>query len=235
MFGKSDDSDKNSVYIGQAGSRKNGEGILNRILEHKRNVKKDYFTEIVCFTTIINSFGPTEISYLENRFCELAKDANRYEIKNAASPNLANVTEEKESELEEFIDYAKIIMGTLAHKVFEPIAISNLSEVRADEDDDNLLYLERTTLKSETAVKGIGMTTDEGFVVLKGSIIERKDSSHISGRLIEIRKNAKFDGNILAEDILFSSPSAAAMFVLGASASGPREWKDKSGRRLKDI
>lgn len=52
----------NVVYIGQAGERKNGEGILYRLQEHKRNPDKDYWTEAVVFTTANNSFGPTEIS-----------------------------------------------------------------------------------------------------------------------------------------------------------------------------
>ena len=72
------------------------------------------------FTTTNNSFGPTEISYLENRFCNMAIEAGRYVVKNGNDPNPGNITEETESELEEFIDYAKIVMGTLGHKVFEP-------------------------------------------------------------------------------------------------------------------
>lgn len=42
-------------------------------------------------------------------------------MKNGNDPNHGNTTEEKESEMEEFIDYAKVIMGTLGHKVFEPV------------------------------------------------------------------------------------------------------------------
>jgi hypothetical protein len=61
----------------------------------------------------INFYGSTEISYLENRFCNLAMEAKRYEVKNGNDPTSGNVTEEKESELEEFIDYARIIMETL--------------------------------------------------------------------------------------------------------------------------
>lgn len=79
LFGTSDTTGKGVVYIGQAGARKNGEGILNRLQEHKRNPEKDYWTEAIVFTTSNNSFGPTEISYLENRFCNLALQANRYE------------------------------------------------------------------------------------------------------------------------------------------------------------
>lgn len=40
LFGKSDVTGQSVTYIGQAGNRKNGEGILNRLLEHKRNPEK---------------------------------------------------------------------------------------------------------------------------------------------------------------------------------------------------
>lgn len=81
LFGISEETDKNVVYIGQAGARKNDEGILGRLQEHKRNSNKDYWTDAVVFTTSNNSFGPTEISFLENKFYELAKECNRYEVK----------------------------------------------------------------------------------------------------------------------------------------------------------
>lgn len=110
LFGTSDATGENEVYIEQAGVRKNGEGVLMRLAEHKRNPDKNYWTEAVVFTTSNNSFGPTEISYLENRFATLATNADRYEIKNGNDPTMGNITEEKESELEEFIDYAKIVM-----------------------------------------------------------------------------------------------------------------------------
>lgn len=85
LFGESDQTGDNMVYIGQAGVRKNGEGILYRLQEHKRNPDKDYWTEAVVFTTSNNSFGPTEISYLENRFCKLSIEAKRYDVKKGDS------------------------------------------------------------------------------------------------------------------------------------------------------
>lgn len=101
-FGISDDIGENIVYIGQAGARKNGEGILYRLQEYKRDEKKDYWTEAVGFTTLNNSlnnsFGPTEISYLEHRFFNLVKNAKRHNGKNNVDPTSGHVTEEKESE-----------------------------------------------------------------------------------------------------------------------------------------
>ena len=62
LFG-TDKSDNAVVYIGQAGVRKNGKGLLLRVQEIHNSV--DYWTEAVMFTTTNNSFGPTEISYLD--------------------------------------------------------------------------------------------------------------------------------------------------------------------------
>lgn len=239
LFGKSENSEKGIVYIGQAGARKNGEGILDRLKEHKRNSKKDYWTEAIVFTTSNNSFGPTEISYLENRFCNLAKQANRYEVKNENDPTMGNITEEKESEMEEFIDYAKVVMGTLGHKVFEPYAKSNVdnqNDISYDTDENNtILYLKRK-VKEFGEVQAPGMQTSDGFVVFSGSHISTEDDNTVPQVLKERKKTVKLDENgNLIDNMPFSSPSYAAMFVIGKSANGLVSWKDENGKTLKDL
>lgn len=241
LFGTSDQTGDPVVYIGQAGARKNGEGILNRLQEHKRNPDKDYWTEAVVFTTSNNSFGPTEISYLENRFCNLAIAAKRYEVKNSNDPTSGNITEEKESELEEFVDYAKIIMGTLGHRVFIPLTKTESADVpKGNEDagigEDTLFYLTRAIKQYNITIHAQARQTSEGFVVLAGSIVSPEDDNTIQPGVKEKRKNAKVDENhILQEDVLFSSPSSAAMFVIGKSANGWTSWKTKDGKTLHDL
>lgn len=238
LFGTSDETGKGVVYIGQAGARKNGEGILNRLQEHKRNPEKDYWTEAIVFTTSNNSFGPTEISYLENRFCNLALEANRYEVKNGNDPTPGNITEEKESEMEEFIDYAKVIMGTLGHKLFEAISkpvVRKLEESTTKSIESRSLHLVRN-IKNIGKVEADGIQTAEGFVVLCGSHISSVDDDTIPAVLKEQRKKAPIDENgILQEDMLFSSPSYAAMFVIGKSANGLTSWKTIDGLTLKAL
>lgn len=236
LFGISDETGENVVYIGQAGARKNGEGLLNRIQEHKRNPEKDYWTEAIVFTTSNNSFGPTEISYLENRFCNLALAANRYLVKNGNDPTPGHITEEKESEMEEFVDYAKVIMGTLGHKVFEP-----KTKVAAKEDDNEqtndepLLHLKRT-IKNLGTVEALGKQTTEGFVVLKGSHISSADDDTAPAVIRERRLKVNVDENfILQDDVLLTSPSYAAMFVIGKSANGLTSWKTEDGKTLKNL
>ncbi|MCH4213039.1 MAG: GIY-YIG nuclease family protein [Prevotella sp.] len=242
LFGVSDTTGKSVVYVGQAGNRKNGEGILNRLLEHKRNPKEDYWTEAVVFTTSNNSFGPTEISYLENRFCNLAVDAKRYEVKNGNDPSLGNITEEKESELEDFIEYAELMMGTLGHKVFIPYTSPAATAVAAPDtcsaldNDEPEMYLSRAIKKSSITVKATGRQTSEGFVVLKGSIISPDDDNTIPPGVKKLRQASQIDSDhVLQEDVLLGSPSSAAMFVIGKSSNGWTAWKTSDGKTLHDL
>lgn len=229
LFGKDESTDKSVVYVGQAGVRKNGEGILNRLLEHNRNPQKDYWTEAIAITTSNDSLGPTEISYLEHRFCQLAMEAGRYDVKNGNDPTPGNPSEEKQSELEDFIDYAKVIVGTLGHKVFEPLVAMNVDNGTQDSQE---LFCTRS------GAHAIGIRTSDGFVVKKGSRIADKLTRSCPEFSIKKRKQyrEKIDANyILLEDILFSTPSGAASFVSGASANGNVEWKTADGTTLKDL
>ena len=232
LFGVSDETGENVVYIGQAGERKNGEGILYRLQEHKRNPDKDYWTEAIVFTTANNSFGPTEISYLENRFCSIATEANRYVVKNANDPTHGHVTEEKESELEEFIDYAKVIMGTLGHKVFMPVNTPNPNQETDNPSVNQLFYLKTSKVDAS------GKRASDGFIVLRGSKIAplpTKSCPDTVKRLRDRYQDKINSDHVLIDDLPFTSPSAAAGFVNYASANGLTSWVAADGKSLKAL
>ncbi len=84
-------------------------------------------------------------------------------------------------------------------------------------------------------VEADGVRTSEGFVVLQGSHIATEDDDTIPAVLKEQRRKVSVVDGVLQEDVLFSSPSYAAMFVIGKSANGLTSWKDENGRSLKDI
>jgi len=235
LFGASDQTEEMVVYIGQAGVRSNGNGILCRLQEHKRNPDKDYWTEAIVFTTSNNSFGPTEISWLEHRFTVMANEAKRYAVKNGNDPSPGNVTEEKQSELEEFVDYARIVMGTLGHKVFESLTQS--ADASSFPDSDDKQTAQQRLCLSRGKAKAYGRLTNEGFVVLAGSVI--KDiTPHCPDRARRMREaekdNIGADG-VLKKDILFNTPSGAGAFVLGTTSNGPTDWKTENGKTLKEI
>ena len=237
LFGRDEDKQKDVTYIGQATTRKNGEGILLRIQEHTRDIHADYFNDVIILTTQNNSFGPTEISYLENKFTQLAKEAGRYIVKNGNDPNPGNVTEEKESELDEIVENTLMIIGTLGYRVFVPMT----KEVSQDLTDNHstYLYLKRKTKKSNKVIEATCERTTEGFVVLEGSQVEIMDSPNLPASLKEMRQNLiasrVIQDGVLKEKQLFSSPSYAAAFLLGMQTNGRTDWKNQDGRTLKEL
>ena len=237
LFGRDEDKQKDVTYIGQATTRKNGEGVLLRIQEHTRDIHADYFNDVIILTTQNNSFGPTEISYLENKFTQLAKEAGRYIVKNGNDPNPGNVTEEKESELDEIVENTLMIIGTLGYRAFVPMT----KKVSQDLTDNHstYLYLKRKTKKSNKVIEATCERTTEGFVVLEGSQVEIKDSPYLPASLKEIRQNLiasrVIQDGVLKEKQLFSSPSYAAAFLLGMQTNGRTDWKNQDGRTLKEL
>ena len=228
LLGEEDGQQK--IYVGQASSRKNGKGILGRLTEHDR--KKEFWSEAIAFTTTDNSFGATEISWLENKFCNLAIDAKRCVVMNGNEPPPGNVSEEKLSELEERVEFARLILNAIGYKMFEPL--KEISPPPADAEE--IFYLSREIRKLGKKISARMIRTSTGYKVLAGSDVSPlDDEEHLSNKMKELRHSEKVVDDKLTEDLEFSSPSGAAVFVLGASANGWTSWATADGMLLKDF
>jgi len=211
------------IYIGQAGSRKNGKGILNRLNEHARNPDKNFWTEAVIFTTSDNSFGATEISWLEHKFCNMAIKAARYNVVNGNDPSPGNITEEKRWELEEQAEFAQLILGAIGYKIFEPPKKNSSPPVV--KSDEEIFTLSRNVKALGRTITAYMKRTTTGYKVLAGSEISPVDDGKRPLNVNTARHNANIDGGKLLEDVEFPKPSPAAEFVLGMSADGKQNWK----------
>lgn len=236
LFGTDDASGESHAYVGQARQRKNGNGVLGRIIEHVGDEKLDYFTHALAIVTSNDSFGATEVSYLENAFYNQALETGRLNVTNGNDPSPGRVTEEKKAELDEFISFAKIAIGSLGYRLFDTV----------DEDKINL----RTPRYSETVttepvlyltaadIKGKGRQTAEGFVVLAGSQLRPQITSSAPDtvRTNRVRYADRINADHrLLQDTLFSSPSSASNFLMGSSTNGRDYWKNEAGISLAEI
>lgn len=226
LFCKEDDG-SDSVYIGEA------ENVKERLVQHLRDYQSEketyYWSTAVVF--IGRDLNKALIRYLENRFVEIARASKRYLV---LTKNTYRNTVMKESQvavMDEFVDNVKILINALGYKVLEPFAQMDSSTTSVD---DELLYI------TSGSVNATGKLTAEGFVVFAGATVNEKMSlkSLSPGMLKQRQKlfdSSKVENLITTEDILFSSSSAAADFILGYSVSGPRTWKTKDGKSLKEI
>lgn len=225
LFCKEDD-DSDSVYIGEA------ENIQERLIQHLRDYssekEKYYWNTAVLF--VGRDLNKALIRYLENRLVEIARKSKRYIV---LTKNTYRNTVMKESQIaamEEFVDNIKILISSLGYKVLEPM----LQNDSVSSQDNEMLYL------TVGGTEAKAMITTEGFVLISGSSVNEKTTvKSLSAGMVKLRNKYLDAGKVknwkTVEDILFSSSSAAAVFVLGYSVSGPATWKDKNGRTLKEI
>ena len=227
LFCKEDDG-SDSVYIGEA------ENIKERLVQHIRDYQseKEKYYWNTAFIFIGRDLNKALIRYLENRFVEIARSSKRYIILTKNPYKNTVIKESQIAAMEEFIDNVKILINALGYKVLDPLLHSNPNDSTAV--DDVLLYINKGTASA------VGKITSEGFVVLKGATINEKMSvKSLAASVVKLREKYLLDGKVhnlsTTEDILFSSSSAAADFILGYSVSGPKTWTDKSGQSLKEI
>lgn len=226
LFCKEDDG-SDSVYIGEA------ENVKDRLVQHLRDYQSEkekyYWSTAVVF--IGRDLNKALIRYLENRFVEIARASKRYLV---LTKNTYRNTVMKESQvavMEEFVDNVKILINALGYKVLEPFAQVDSSTATVD---DELLFI------TSGSVNATDKVTAEGFVVFAGATVNEKMSVKSLSAGMQKQRQKLFDSPkvndlVTTEDILFSSSSAAADFILGYSVSGPRTWKTKDGKSLKEI
>ena len=73
---------------------------------------------------------------------------------------------------------------------------------------------------------------DGTFILLKGSKICPSEGAGLSTSIINKRSEANIEGGILQEDIVCSSPSYAASFVVGCACNGWQNWTTDEGKPI---
>ncbi|MDP4240974.1 MAG: GIY-YIG nuclease family protein [Bacteroidota bacterium] len=223
LLGK-DEEGKDMVYVGEA------ENILKRLNQHL--TQKDFWNESIVFLSKDNNLNKAHIKYLENRLHEIAKSVNRYKVENSVTPTQSSISESDMAEMEEFIEHAKMLVSTLGHKVFE-----EKRELKPKKDQ-NIFYI-----KAARGADAQGERTSDGFVVHKGSIASDSTTSSMAASSLRLRQSLIdnedlkliHENYVFTEDYIFSSPTTAAVIVMGRNANGLVEWKLKDGKTLKEF
>jgi hypothetical protein len=227
LFGRAESStSKPKAYIGEA------ENAYSRLVQHVS--EKEFWNESVVFISKDENLNKAHIKYLESRLHEVATSAGRYDIQNSNTPTRSSISEPDQAEMEEFIEYIKILINTMGFKVFEPL----IKVESSSEETEEYFYI-----KGARGADGRGKRTSDGFVVFAGSQVAvdtvpsfPKGFNALRDELIDngiiIKKD---EALVLVSDYLFSSPSAAAAVIMGRSANGLIEWKTSKGNALKAV
>jgi len=222
LFGEESEQARPVSYIGEA------ENCYERIVQHNRDHKKDFWNIAVAITSKTSSFTKAHGKYLEWYCITAAKEINRYSLSQTL-PSKPFVSESMEADLLDNIDAIRILLSTLGFPILESIQKSKSPK--------DIYHCKRTDYS------GTGEYVDDGFIVFKGSKAKIKESQAAPQWLVNQRKVLKAndvlkeDGNYLVfqSDYLFNSPSTAAAIIFGVQANGWTEWKNKDGKTLDEI
>ena len=213
------------VYIGQSGN------VGSRLVQH--NQSKDFWNRALVIISLTNSMTQTHALFLEWFAIAEASKAGRYNLENGNTGARPHTPAPLEADCHEIHETAATLLATLGQPIFEP-----LTNTLATRGEKELFYCKGAD------ADGVGEYTTEGFVVLKGSRGRLENVASLQGRSSERFREKLIAGGIMAadgnsvlftRDHLFSSPSMAAVALLGRSANGWMAWKAANGKTLDEL
>lgn len=225
------------AYIGES------ENVTGRLTSHDRN--KEFWNEVVIFTSKDENLTKAHIKFLESTLVVLAKQADRYDLENGNTPPESSLPRADRDAMAEFVENIRMVLGILGYTILEPLlrTVPTAQQSNQVENAANASSPLNDLAFRVNNITAYGAITDEGFVLKKGSQVSKTNTESVAGKLVAAKERFKADGllvpegdHLLAtEDILVSSSSYAAVIVAGTSRSGPQSWKTSSGRTLKEI
>ena len=226
LMGDLSDAGLPRAYVGQSGN------VGNRLVQHNQN--KDFWNRALIVISLTNSLTQTHAMFLEWFAIAEATKAGRYSLENGNTGSQPYTPAPLQADCYEIHETAATLLATLGQPVFEPLTQTTTTS-NGKSQPAELFYC-----KGPDA-NGVGEYTSEGFVVLKGSTARVGNVASIQGSSQErFREQLVTDGvlqlqgsqYVFTRDYLFTSPSMAAIAVLGRSANGWMEWKTDKGQTL---
>jgi hypothetical protein len=103
------------AYIGES------ENVVKRISQQDKN--QDFWNEVIIFTSKDENLTKGHIKYLESRLTSISIAADRYKIENGNTPTESILPRADKDAMEEFIHNLRIVLGTLGHRVLDPVKV----------------------------------------------------------------------------------------------------------------
>lgn len=219
------DGNEPQVYIGQTGD------LRTRLAEH--DSKKPFWERALVLISRTHSLTQTHALFLEWLSIQATRKAGRYVDSNGNGGSRPHTPAPMEADCHEMFETGATLLSTLGHPLFDSVA-----PAAKDTQPSDYFYC------TAGGANAKGLYTTSGFVVLAGSVGRKDNVPSIAGtsdanfrdKLVTngVMK-AESDTVVFLKDHEFRSPSMAAVAVLGRTANGWLEWKDKDGKTLDAI
>lgn len=214
------------VYVGES------ENVLTRLASHTRN--KDFWTEVVLFTSKDAHLTKAHVKFLEHRLIELCRDVGRSVLHNGTGSLAPSLPRADGDAMDDFVDNLRVLLGALGHRFLVPLGGSPTD---GEEPAEDVLSF------GVGRAAARGRWTNEGLVVLRGSTASSRASASMGKGNTALRQELIAAGKLteegallrFADDVLFATPSQAAVMVSGSAVNGWKAWKNAEGVDLDGL
>ena len=224
------------AYVGE------GDDVSKRLYYHGRPEDqggKDFWDRAIVITSKDTNLTKAHARYLESRFISLGLQANRAKLTNSTSPEPIVLPEADVSDMEYFIEQARIVLPVLGVNIFRsPIVVSTQPTDFPAAHDATVSPVFELRLR-KPGILATAQEIDGEFTVRAGSTARLKPAGAGGHSYIGLREKLERDGTLapssggmtmqFTRNQVFASPSAAAAVVTGRSANGRNEWVTQEG------
>jgi Domain of unknown function (DUF4357) len=229
LFGDEFGSDLPAVYIGE------GDDVSSRLYSHAKDDQKAFWERFIAVTNKDMNLTKAHIKYLEGRLISMLKDAKKCDVRNKTEPTFDKLPEADISDMESFLEELKIVLPVVGFDFLrKPVVASReASKSQLIEQFFALAHPKKGIFARATEIDG-------EFVILSGSTGSLNESQSFDEARQAFRHQVFDTGRAVkanqetfrtTENIAFSSPSAAAVFLFGTSRNGRTDWLQEGTSR----
>lgn len=235
LFGENNNG-SDVIYVG-----KSTNGLKNRPTSH--DDKYDNWTYCYVLTQFEERtfFNDGTIQYIEDKVNKRVNDLKHYinttKVTNAGTANSFDM-----EDCDEYLEKAYQMLDVLGLDLISFYADSEDKSEMVEEDDasdasgvvpDGIYYISRKLKRwGNKIAKGRMQVVAGKYIVLAGSDVCPNEGPGLFDAVRIKREKANIVDNKLQDDVVFKSPSGAAVFIIGGAANGWDAWKDDEGQSI---
>ena len=213
------------VYIGE------GDNVLKRLLLHNKDEEKDFWSQAVLIISKDDNLTKSHVRYVESRLIGLTKQAKRARLANDTAPEPTLLPEPDVADMEFFLGQVQMVLPVLGFLFSQQVV-----PLQTEPGGPTASTVSPVFVMNPVGTSATAQEVDGNFIVFKNSTARKqgveswtsykglRDHLVAEGKLLDAGQGGLF---IFAEDVSFSSPSAAAAVVYGGNQNGRKVWRLK--------
>ena len=227
-------------YIGES------EGVGSRLATHSADSARSFWNDTVVLVSKDENLTKSHARYVEASLIRAVSDNPRWTLPNANRPSndAGKLPLPDRVAMDEFIDQTKTLVGALGWDLFKVVRGPVASPAQAAEapPPPSPAAAERFSFRGEGFDAEMKIGASGEIIVTSGSKARLRTTPTIPKGTVAMRQMLQDRGVlkpmqdhlVFETEYAFSSPSAAAAVVTGASANGRVVWKLPDGRTYAD-